>query len=92
MSISRIDIIGTNGNDGEHYMVKFCKDCKYFKRKTYLVPNLFGASEHYHDIQLSICTNERQKLPDKYLVTGDTNDLAYASTCRKFDCKGDWYE
>jgi hypothetical protein len=88
---SRIDIIGQNGNEGEHYMIKFCKDCKFFKPKTFTTQSLFGKS-HIHELPLEVgvCTNEQQELPLKYCVTGNVEDMSYATVAR-LTCKGDWY-
>jgi hypothetical protein len=92
LSVCRIDIIGINGNEGVHYMTKFCKDCKSFKRRTFTLVPLFGKNRIYeHSLELGVCTDQRQELPVKYLVTGDIQDMSYATVVRIGECKGDWY-
>lgn len=91
--MSRIDVIGQNGNTGEHYMTQFCKDCKSFKRKTFTMRGLFRkVAVHTLPLEVGVCTDTRQEMPLKYLVTGDTDDMAYATVVRGHQCKGDWYE
>ena len=82
-----------NGNNGEHYMTKFCKNCKYFKRNTFTMQGLFRKEQsHKLPLEFGLCTNESQTFPVKYLITGDTQDMSYATTVRAHECKGDWYE
>ena len=90
--MSRMDVIGQNGNTGEHYMTQFCKDCKSFKRSTFTVPSLIGKDKvHELPLHVGVCTNTSQEMPLKYLVTGDTNDMAYATVVRGYQCKGVWF-